>query len=386
MTFKNVYLITLIFLISFSIFGFDETQNNRYIKFKNKVDNNEDLSFAVIGGSITRGYASTNLNTKSWAVLTKKWLSTKTQGDIKFLNAGVSGTDSSIAAHRVKNQLAPVNPNFVIIEFAVNDQWLTPEVSLEAYEGTLRQILDLPSKPAVMLLLLCQRGQEGTKLEKEYLKIAEKYNIPALSFGKKMKENIEQGLNTWDDAFETDEIHPINGGHSIIASMISESLENIFKNLSNVKVTGEEKFPEYKGHFANTHYYGNEDLKPIINTGWENDSNVHDEWKKLGGAKKGWKSSKDNAELVFEVETTKDANIGIFYSENDQYRNAKVWIDNESPSELASYASYRNGYLGWVYKVVAKNITQGKHLLHIKMNNDGSGKITEILNVMVEEK
>lgn len=386
MILKTILPISLMILLSFSIFGFDEKNNNSYINLKKKIDNNEKVNFAVIGGSITRGYASTNLNTKSWAGLTKKWLTTQTKGEIKFYNGGVSGTDSSIASHRVQTHLKPFNPDFVIMEFAVNDQWLSKDISLEAYEGTLRQIIELPSKPAVMLLLLCQKGQEGTALEKEYIKIAQKYNIPYLSFGDRMKENIKKGINTWNDAFDTDEIHPTNGGHNIIATMISENLDSILKQLSGIENVNERDLPAYQGHFVNTRYYGNEDLKPILNTGWENDSSVHDEWKMLGGAKKGWKSNKDKAELVFEIETGKDANIGIFFSESDTYRNASVWIDDLAPTEIRSYSSFRNGYLGWAYKVVAKNVEEGKHLLHIKMNNDGSGKTTEILNIMIEEK
>ena len=386
MILKTILPISLMILLSFSIFGFDEKSNNSYINLRKKIDNNEPINFAVIGGSITRGYASTNLNTKSWAGLTKKLLKTQTKGEVRFFNGGVSGTDSSIAAHRVQTHLKPFNPDFVIMEFSVNDQWLSPEISLEAYEGTLRQILELPSKPAIMLLLLCQKGQEGTALEKEYIKIAQKYNIPYLSFGDWMKENIKKGLSTWNDAFDIDEIHPINGGHSIIATMISENLGSILENLSNAENVKEKNLPEYQGHFVNTHYYGNEDLKPIINTGWENDSSIHEEWKMLGGAKKGWKSDKDKAELVFELETGENADIGIFFSESDTYRNATVWIDNMTPTEIKSYSSIRNGYLGWAYKVVAENVREGKHLLHIKMNNNGSGKTTEILNIMIEEK
>ena len=71
---------------------------------------------------------------------------------MKFIKAGVGGTPSELGMIRFDRDVLRdgQQPDIVVIEFAVNDEG--DETKGDCYESLVRKVLNLPWKPAVILL------------------------------------------------------------------------------------------------------------------------------------------------------------------------------------------------------------------------------------------
>lgn len=74
------------------------------------------------------------------------------KNNVKFIKAGVGGTPSELGMIRFDRDVLRdgQQPDIVVIEFAVNDEG--DETKGDCYESLVRKVLNLPWKPAVVLL------------------------------------------------------------------------------------------------------------------------------------------------------------------------------------------------------------------------------------------
>lgn len=74
------------------------------------------------------------------------------KNNVKFIKAGVGGTPSELGMIRFDRDVLRdgQQPDIVVIEFAVNDEG--DETKGDCYESLVRKVLNLPWKPAVILL------------------------------------------------------------------------------------------------------------------------------------------------------------------------------------------------------------------------------------------
>src|SRR5258708_6259405 len=136
----------------------------------------EPITLGVIGGSITVGaFATTRENSYAGRLLTW-WREKFPRCDIRMVNAGVGGTGSMYGALRAGKDLLSSTPDFVVIEFAVNDNWTDGE----AFEGLVRQILAQPNLPAVLLLFMM--WEKGGNDQEMQAKVGAHYQLPMVSF------------------------------------------------------------------------------------------------------------------------------------------------------------------------------------------------------------
>lgn len=61
------------------------------------------------------------------------------QADFTYINAGIGGTTSQFGVARAEADLLSKEPDFVIIEFSVNDD--STEHFMETYEGLVRKYI-----------------------------------------------------------------------------------------------------------------------------------------------------------------------------------------------------------------------------------------------------
>ena len=114
----------------------------------------KEVTLAYIGGSITQGAGAAPINTECYAYksyqLFQKRFSAK--NNVKFIKAGVGGTPSELGMIRFDRDVLRdgQQPDIVVIEFAVNDEG--DETKGDCYESLVRKVLNLPWKPAVILL------------------------------------------------------------------------------------------------------------------------------------------------------------------------------------------------------------------------------------------
>lgn len=362
-----------------------------------KIRHGEPVVIAALGGSITTGYNSNPIEKNSWAAKTAQWfdnLAKENNSKITFLNEGVSGTDSAFAVARTKDHIINNKVDLVILEFSVNDMWLSPSVRNRSYEGVIRQIMN-NSETAVLALFLNTNDAGLPGQQKEQQKITEYYHIPYVSWKDcVLKNSNAEVFNSFYDAPET--VHPNNKGHASIASFVIQKFDDYWKNLPADKKISKpvKKLPSalFDDSYEFTEYYHKDNLKPISNDGWKEGTVCHDDWKKRGNVREGWQTDKAGGEIVFEAEGSV---IGVTYCESDGFRNATAWVTAPDGTEsekipLQCYVSYRNGYYGWAYKELVKSDKVQKYKVHIMCSKrvaaDRNGKFCNITGIIAGKK
>lgn len=375
----------------------DEKSEVRIQNVLAKIRRGEPVVVAALGGSITTGYSANPIAKNSWAAKTAEWfdnLAKKNNSKIVFLNEGVSGTDSAFAAVRTKNHIIENKADLVILEFSVNDMWLSPSVRNRTYEGVIRQIMN-NSETAILALFLNTNDAGLPGQQKEQQKITDYYHVPHVSWKDCVLQNASAEIfNDFYDAPET--VHPNNKGHDSIANCVIQKLDDYWKNLpADKKIPKPVKklpAPALDDSYEFAQYYHKDNLKPAENDGWKEGTPRHDDWIKRGNVREGWQSNKAGGEIVFEAEGSV---IGVTYCESDDFRNATAWVVFPDGTEsekvpLQCYVSYRNGYYGWAYKELFNGEKSQKCQVHVMCSKraaaDRNGKFCNITGIVVGKK
>ncbi|MEI8273130.1 MAG: GDSL-type esterase/lipase family protein [Paludibacter sp.] len=198
--------------------------------FAEKVRNKLPVTLCYLGGSITQGTgASTYSNcyySKSSAAIIAEII--KRGGSATSFNAGVGGTPSSYGAYRVGAQLLTHNPDFLVVEFAVNDASSTDLNRIDGMEGIVRQVIHQNPKISIVFLYSSMANFQTTYYAngivppsvEAFHKVALKYGITEVLNG----PNINTGLINGDytlSSFFTDGTHPSDIGHAVYANALS---------------------------------------------------------------------------------------------------------------------------------------------------------------------
>jgi lysophospholipase L1-like esterase len=242
----------------------------------------EPLTLAVIGGSITAG-AMASAPTNSYGSRVAAWWRQKfPQAEIKFTNAGIGATGSDYGAFRARRDLLVHRPDFVVVEYAVNDP--NTKDSAETLEGLVRQILRQPNQPAVVLLFMMSQG--GNNAQEWHSKVGAHYGLPMISFRDALWPEIKAGRLKWD-AVMADVVHPNDLGHECAAGFITSLLEHVSQESAVVKPLPAPLFTDLYEHVALREAT---DLKPLKKEGWAFDP-----------ATQSWRSDKPGSVLEFEI-------------------------------------------------------------------------------------
>ena len=205
--------------------------NARLKKVIERARSGEEITLATIGGSITEGAGAATYE-DCWASRFRVRFGTEYGADnganVSLVNAGVGGTPSTFGLMRYQREVVgrvPAEdtdglPDIVVIEFSVND-WEEP-TGHRCFESMVKEILDAPNEPAVILLFAVFRN--GFNLQGELKKIGENYGLMMVSvkdgffslIGKKLKR----------EGFFADEYHPTSLGHRIMADCLMQAVRN----------------------------------------------------------------------------------------------------------------------------------------------------------------
>ena len=210
----------------------DSTNVSRFKSVLNKMKNGESQTIAYIGGSITVGEKAValddNNHQKGYAYHSYKWLKEhydKNQNS-KFINASISGTDSSIATVRLEKDVLVNKPNLVFVEFAGNNGGSI--FDKKTYESLFRRLLMQEQKPAVILLFSAANYVQG---QVNYMRpMGNYYKIPMFSF----LDAMGQVCNTFDQSdsifkfFTSDDVHPNDQGHKLYAKVLAYTLKALY--------------------------------------------------------------------------------------------------------------------------------------------------------------
>ncbi|MFT7772086.1 GDSL-type esterase/lipase family protein [Roseateles sp.] len=338
----------------------------------------EPVTVAVLGGSITTGYAAQPPRERGWAALLARSLGPK----VRLVNAGVSGTDSAAGVQRLQPHVLDAQPDLVIVEFGVNDQWLDPAVRGSSFEAILRRLLGAKKPPAVVVLGLTQQGNQARDAVDGQLELAARYGLTTLDFGRWMQARVDAGEDRWATLYD-EPVHPNATGHQRIALALAETLRAAGGPVATrpQPQTLPQTLPEPLHGRAHefTRLLTGETLKPYQLHGFARGGAVHPEW---AGQQPGWVSTVDDGEAHFLVYGSE---VAVFHAESEHYRNLEARVDDGPWVTLQGHVPERRGYLGWHYSVVARDIEPTAHLLHVRVRRDewaGSGRAASLLAVM----
>lgn len=166
-------------MISHSLMNLGNTYRIRKAIEKSRAG--KEVTLAYIGGSITQGAGATPINTecyayKSYQLFQKRFA---VLDNVKFIKAGVGGTPSELGMIRFDRDVLRngEKPDIVVIEFAVNDEG--DETKGNCYESLVRKVLNLPWKPAVVLLFSVFANDWN--LQERLRPVGERYDLPMVS-------------------------------------------------------------------------------------------------------------------------------------------------------------------------------------------------------------
>ncbi|MBR5942319.1 MAG: hypothetical protein IKZ81_03155, partial [Clostridia bacterium] len=138
---------------------------SRFVRVMRKAQAGEPITVGFIGGSVTYGGAATTQYSRWARVVEAWWKKTFPQTQINYVNAGQSGTPSLFGVHRVEDDLLQYEPDFVVIEFGVNDE--LQDWQRDAYASLTRRIITSPSQPATLLFFVMNEG--GTNAQADQI-------------------------------------------------------------------------------------------------------------------------------------------------------------------------------------------------------------------------
>ena len=189
----------------------------------------ENITLATIGGSITEG-AGAGTYPECWAsrfrVMFRNAYGSDAGDNVELVNAGVGGTPSPFGYLRYQREVvgrvsakdADGLPDVVVIEFSVND-WQEP-TGHRCYESMVKEILDAPNEPAVILLFAVFRN--GFNLQEELKRIGSSYGLMMVSVKDGFYGLFDSTIRKED--FFSDEYHPTSLGHRIYADCLMRGI------------------------------------------------------------------------------------------------------------------------------------------------------------------
>lgn len=317
-----------------------------------------NVVIGALGGSITEGASATSADKRYINLVYAWWKTTFPKANITLVNAGIGATASDYGAMRTKRDLLSKNPDFVVVDYAVNDSYTNFEYKL-TFEGVVRQILKAPQKPAVLLLFMSK--DDGTNSQDFKIPVGVNYELPMVSYRDGIWPEIQAGRLLWTQ-ISPDNVHPNDIGHALTADMICLALDKAYQkfNPTNIPdITSSIPAPVYSDMYEFTSLYDGVDLVPVTNTGWVYDGSVP--------LKAGWKSSTPGSVITFSISGT-----AIYFANwkiNGGMGKAKVTIDGGIPVIIDAWFNLTwGGYRDMV--LLAKNLSTGSHTVRVELLQD----------------
>lgn len=363
--------------------------NGRLDKVLAKLEASEPVTIAAIGGSITEGTGATiyieSYGDKFVAGLKERY----PQAQINYVNAGMSGTPSTLGMMRYERDVTKVSendPDLVIVEFAVND--FQEPTSGRAYESLVRTILEKENAPAVVLVFSVFQSQWN--MQSTYIPIGRHYGLPMVSILNGVAAAYETGDLT-DVQFFADSYHPKNYGHNIMSDCI---LYMVDKKLEEGLHTDISELPENSVkplHFMGMHFVTAAeeistctDCEPAVVSagGFSETDDMVQNFMRGGGSTfpDNWQHTAESGNDAFEVKLTcKNILLNFKTSSSAEYGSATVYVDDKLVKELSGHQAD-----GWNNSnvVLVLDEAEGKeHVLKVVMSKGQEDKKFTILGI-----
>lgn len=323
-----------------------------------RAKNGEEITVAYIGGSITEGLTAGA--EKCWAKLSYDWLCEQIpDGKINYVNAGMSGTPSTLGVIRVERDvIAPYgDPDIVFVEFAVNDG--NSAMDKDAYESLVRRMLSPDKNTAVVLLFTVLKN--GYTCETTHMKaIGEHYDLPMISVNTALTPEFNAGRMAWEK-YSDDESHPNEWGHELVKDFVANFYTKVLDGMDSEKPINDISAiePLYGADYTNVHLLDRTNLTPVSLGEYTDDKET------IAQFPNGWtRKGGDNEGIVFEI-TCKDLFVIFHCSKNKRFAKADVYVDGEYQTGVES--SKESGWGNPEAQLIFSNDKVEKHTVEFKM-------------------
>ncbi len=195
----------------------------RIRKLMKRAENGDEINLGFFGGSITQGSLASDPSLCYAFRVFDWWRRTFPKAVFHFINAGIGGTSSHFGAARIREDLLCYQPDFVIVDFSVNDE--PNDFFMETYEGVVRQIFLNDNEPGVLLLHNVYYDS-GKTAEDQHIRIGDHYGIPHVSIRDTVYRRMREGMYTLEE-LTPDGLHPNDFGHGLLAEEIIRELIKI---------------------------------------------------------------------------------------------------------------------------------------------------------------
>lgn len=321
------------------------------------------ITTGFLGGSITQGSLSSTPET-CYAYLVYLWWKEKfPQAKVTFLNAGIGGTTSQFGVSRVEQHLLQYEPDFALVEFAVNDE--NTEFFKETYEGLIRRTYGDACAPAV-LLMNNVRYDDGKNAQEMHLAVAKTYQLPMVSMQTTIWPEVEAGRIP-NREITPDDLHPNDAGHALVASVIIAFLEQVYAVMDEEEAAAEfngKALPEpiTANAYEHSRRYQNDNCTPDAE-GFEKDESPQKDIREI--FRRGWTAWKKGDKITFEVEGT---GIAVQYRKSVQQPTpiARVVVDGNEEEAMLLDGNFEETWGDCLYiDTVTRHMESGVHTVTI---------------------
>lgn len=340
-----------------------------------KLTKEKELTIAYIGGSVTDGYGSTN-PAKSWVSLLGNWITTN-YPDVKLENhkLSIGGTGSYFASFRYKREVAPVNPDLLFIEYAINDRY--NGVSYEQVVRSSESIVRLANKhnPGIDIIYvltfdISTRDSDYDQL-RAHRDVANYYGYPCIKLADKFYTMLSE---TGDDysVYLKDNVHPNDAGYAFYGEQIIALVEEELAKAAQADSL------EYREHTlpentlsptvtlnANMVYADEIDLSDSF--GWKYQPDADFSW--LGKRYNGRiYTNLPGSKFTFEFEGT---DIGLATGIGPGMGIITVTVDDREPVVIDEYRTSTNPK----DRIIAQDLPQGKHTVTVEITGKNADSV-----------
>ena len=210
----------------------------RLKRLMERAEKGETLTIGFLGGSITQGsLAGTHENTYAYRVFTW-WKNRFPKAKFRYVNGGIGGTSSHFGVARAHRDLLMYRPDFVVIDFSVNDELKEEAFFKESFEGVIRKVYDSETRPAVVVLNNVYYDT-GVNMQKAHNEVADYYGILHVSIKDTILPRIAAGEYKREE-LTPDNLHPNDKGHELVANEICKLLQSV-KDADSISWEEEQK-------------------------------------------------------------------------------------------------------------------------------------------------
>ncbi len=316
-----------------------------------KARRGEPVTIGVIGGSIALGEKATDPTHCFANLVTDWWRGQFPRSRVTLVNAGVENTGSNFGCLRVQRDLLSYHPDFIIVEFGVNDR--DEQATTDTYEGVIRQLAADPDSPAIVQLFMMHHT--GTNAQAGEAEVGRQYQLPMISYRDALWPEITAGRLKLEAVF-ADTVHPNNLGHAAVAAFITSLLQDTLDH-----TPADEQLPaipplppaRFTDLFSRVKLLDGNQLQPVANNGWAYDSKTN-----------SWTSETPGSVIRFDI----DGSLIdlMYYRCNGPFGTAEASVDGGPAQNLDSWFEQTWGGFRQTTEL-ARKLKPGIHQVRIKL-------------------